>query len=65
MPDIPMGSALINNLDILKYIIVGIFLIFAVTSIIRKVFKLALIFALIAVVAYYFAPQISSYFLLP
>ncbi|NMA69503.1 MAG: hypothetical protein GX958_08815 [Desulfitobacterium sp.] len=61
MSEIILSSILLDNLDTLKIVVVGLFVIFAITSIVRKVFKLALIFILIAVFAYYVVPQLSAF----
>ena len=54
-----------DNIDTLSYIVVGLLAIFTVSLIIKKVFKLALIFVLITIMAYYLVPDLFASIALP
>lgn len=60
-----MGSILTDNPDVIKYVVVGLLAISVLTTIVKKLFKLALILALVAIAAYYFVPQFLSMMTLP
>lgn len=55
-----IGSILMDNPDAIKYFVVGLVAIFFLTTLIKKLFKLALILALIALAVYYFPHLISA-----
>ena len=55
----------IENMDTITYIIVGILVIFTISFVVKKIFKLALVFALIAIMAYYLVPDLFTAILLP
>ncbi|TWH60297.1 hypothetical protein DesLBE_4730 [Desulfitobacterium sp. LBE] len=60
-----IGFVLADNIDTLSYIVVGLLAIFTVSLIIKKVFKLALIFTLITIMAYYLVPDLFASIALP
>ncbi|AFM01637.1 MULTISPECIES: hypothetical protein [Desulfitobacterium] len=65
MFEVLVGTVWADHIDALSYIVVGLLAIFTVSLIIKKVFKLALIFTLITIMAYYMVPDLFASFVLP
>ena len=53
------------NADTLTFIVVGLLGIFTFSLIVKKVFKLALIFTFITIIAYYRVPDLFTAIFLP
>lgn len=60
-----VGATLADNIDTITYVVVGILAIFTISFIVKKIFKLALIFALITIMAYYMVPDLFMSITLP
>jgi hypothetical protein len=60
-----LGSILTDNPDVIKYLVVGLLAISVLTTVVKKLFKLALILALVAIFAYYAVPQVMATLALP
>lgn len=60
-----LSSILADNTDAIKYVILGLLALSVITTIVKKLFKLALILALVAIAAYYFVPGVVESLALP
>lgn len=60
-----VGTFLADNNDKVTYIVVGLLAIFTFSLIVKKIFKLALIFALITIIAYFLVPDLFTSLVLP
>lgn len=65
MVELFVGTVLMDNIDTMTYIIVGLLAIFTFSLIVKKIFKLALIFALITIIAYFLVPDLFTSLVLP
>lgn len=65
MFELLIGTVLADNMDMISYIVVGLLAIFTISLIVKKVFKLALIFTLITIMAYYMVPDLFASIVLP
>ncbi|AGA70170.1 hypothetical protein Desdi_2756 [Desulfitobacterium dichloroeliminans LMG P-21439] len=54
------GGIVLDSIDLITYAVVGILAIFVFSLIIKKVFKLALIFIIITIIAYYNVPDLIA-----
>ncbi|MGE4271425.1 MAG: hypothetical protein AB7E31_00945 [Desulfitobacterium sp.] len=59
------GGIVLDNLDLITYALVGILAIFTFSLIVKKVFKLALIFVFITIIAYYNVPDLIASIAIP
>lgn len=60
MSHIFISSILTDNTEAIKYVVVALLALSVLTMIVKKVFKLALILALITIAAYYAVPGLIS-----
>jgi hypothetical protein len=60
-----ISSILADNGDAIKYVIVVLLAISVLTTIVKKLFKLALILALVTIFAYYLVPDVIATLSLP
>jgi ABC-type multidrug transport system permease subunit len=60
-----IGSILTDNVDAIKYVILALLALSILTTIVKKLFKFALVLALIAIVAYYLIPGVITTIALP
>lgn len=65
MYELLVGTFLVDNMDMITYIVVGFLALFTISLIVKKVFKLALIFILITIMAYYLVPDLFASIVLP
>jgi len=54
-----ISSILTDNTQVIKYGVLAVLAISILTTIVKKLFKLAIILALLAIVAYYIIPVLS------
>lgn len=54
-----ISSILTDNTQVIKYGVLAVLAISILTTIVKKLFKLAVILALLAIVAYYIIPVLS------
>jgi len=55
-----IGSILTDNIGAIQFVVVGLLAIAALTLIVKKIFKLALIVVFIAIAAYYAVPGLIT-----